>query len=280
MAAGYLTAEAFPWLFNRLPKAGHDTGMLQAFQVGAQMKQRQNDNALRMREMEAKWKALDVESTLAQSKLAAQEQVAAGHAELGQILSEIGAKGDWSNPEAKSRFWGAAAKHPQLMKDPSFKELTQTFELADSAALRKQLLDAQIGGRMGLEDAKQENRIDILNARLDNLSKMKLDDQQFRVKFEELLQENRIERDKAKSTTAGDTRFDLNKSDEIALRSKLASLQTALNQGVLEMDEFEKKRNAVIEEYKAKARTPSTPAGTNAPAPAVKVFDPATGGFK
>lgn len=244
------------------------------------MKQRQNETALRMREMDAKWKALDIEAQIASSKLAAQEQVAAGHAELGQILSEIGANGAWSSPEAKSRFWGAAAKHPQLMKDPSFKELTQTFELADTAALRKQLLDAQIGGRVDLESVRQQNRMESLTTRLDRMSDMKMDDQAFKVEMEGLLQDHRLERDKAKATTAGDTRFDLNKSDEIAFRSKLASLQTALNQSVLDVDEFEKKRNAVIEEYKAKARTPSTPSGTNAPAPAVKVFDPATGGFK
>lgn len=282
--AGYLTEATHPWLFRRMPGGGSGAGntFMQAFQIGANLKQRQLDNALRQRELEAKWKAMDIDGQLAQTKIIAQEQIAAGHAELGQILSEIGATGDWSNPSAKARFWATAAKHPQLMKDPSFKELTQTFELADQAKLRSELLRTQVDSRMDLETVRQQNRLEQLNTRLSRMADMKQDDQAFKLEIEGLLQEHRLERDRAKASTSGSERFDLNKSDEIAFRSKLASLQTALNQGVLELDEFERKRTAVIEEYKAKARTPDQPpvqpAATNSPA--VKVFDPATGGFK
>lgn len=278
MPAGYLTEATHPWLFKPLQRGG-TTDFLQAFQVGAQLKQRQIDNELRVREMEAKWKALDVEQQLSQAKLAAQEQVAAGHAELGQILSEIGANGSWSNPESKAKFWGAAAKHPQLMKDPSFKELTQTFELADTAALRKQLLDAQIGGRVELESLRQQNRLESLTTRLDRMADMKLDDQAFKVELEGLLQEHRLERDKAKSTRSGDPRFNLKKGDEIAYRHELSALLTGLNQGILEQSEYEAKREKVFAKYKAlEINSPEAAPTTNSPA--VKVFDPATGTFK
>lgn len=320
----------------------------------AQIKQRAIENQHQERVAEARWRAMDIEASLANAKLSAQEQIAAGHSELGNVLSEIGASGGWTDPAAKAKFWATAAKYPQLMKDPSFKELTQTFELADSAKLRADLLtqgatnktelenvrqqgqmerimerlnatmqlkvfdaDAKAGLEttrqefkllqdelrhgyrvgelktrfgglrelqddkqafegeitnlkhdLGLvaEDNKQDNRADLLLQRLEGMKSLQGNKQALDLEIRKAQHELDIIRDAKKPSRTGDNdRFDLNKSDEIAFRSELASLKSAFDQGVLEAAEFEKQRDATIAKYKARARTaapaPAPPTG-------------------
>lgn len=262
MDSSWLNGLDFQWL--RDSGRGSNT-FLQAFQIGAQMKERALQTQYRQQQAQAHWESLEMRYKIESSKLMAQENIARGHAELGQVLSEIAHTNSWTDPASKARFWDTASKYPQLMASPTFKELTQQFELADSAALRSKLLDTTITGREDLERTRQLNRLGSINARFDRMVDMKLDDEQRKIAMEELLQEHRLERDRTKASSGGQERFDLNKSDEIAFRAELASLQTAFNQGVLEADEFTKKRDAVITKYKAKARTPQQPTGTNAP---------------
>src|SRR5687768_5789273 len=114
--AEYLTAQNHPWLFNRLPQPGQDR-TAQMFQLGAQMAQH--------REL------MQYRQQIAAAEQEAKMETARGHAELGQVLAR--GAGRWTDPEVKREFWATAAKYPQLMKHPSFRELTQTFELADRA---------------------------------------------------------------------------------------------------------------------------------------------------
>lgn len=267
MAGEWLNGLDFQWLRN--DGRGSNT-FLQAFQIGAQIKQNAINSEFRKEQAQAHWRAMELRAAIESSKLKAQENIASGHAELGQVLSEIAQNKSWTDPAAKARFWGTASKYPQLMASPTFKELTQQFELADQAAWRAQLEDTKMGGRKDLEATRQQGRLELAEQRLNSLADLKMGDQAFKMEFEKFQQEHRLERDKAKASGSEATRFDMNKSDEIPYLRELDSLNTAYRMGDLTYPELQAEREKVITKYKAKARTQS-PAPTKAAGPSRRV---------
>lgn len=113
MPAGYLTEATHPWLFKPLQRGG-TTDFLQAFQVGAQMKQRGIDNALREREAETRWRAMDLEAQLKQDALDVREKKTAGYAKLSSVLGGIR---DFTDPAAEQQFWSVGLEHPYMFED-------------------------------------------------------------------------------------------------------------------------------------------------------------------
>lgn len=266
MAGEWLNGLDFQWL----RPSQNDGTFMRAMELGMRMKHAQVTNQLAMRESESKVKLMDATARLKQAEITGYERIAEGNAVLAETLSGVGS--DWANPEAESRVLDVVTQYPHVVKSPLFKDVMMNFRIAQQGQLRKELLHEQIGGRETLEMQRQQNRMEALTTRLDRMAGMKTDDQAFKVDLEELLQEHRLERDRTKASTSGTERFDLNKSDEIKMRSELNSLQIALNQGVLELPEFEQKREKVFKKYEALARKPAQPsAAPKAAGPAKRV---------
>lgn len=271
MAGEWINGRDFQWL----QPSQSDGTFMRGMQLGMQMRHQRINESIAMQEAESKVKLMDLNFQMKRAELRAYENLAEGNAQLATALSETAGK--WTEPESKARFWGIASKYPQVMKSPQFKELVDNFQLADTAKARQDYLQSMVGGQKDLETLKQGHRLESLTTRLDRMSDMKMDDQAFKVEMEGLLQEHRLERDKAKASTSGTERFDLNKSDEIKMRSELNSLQIALNQGVLELPEFEAKREKVFKKYEAVARKPAqvtAPATKTGPAKRIRVKAP------
>lgn len=263
MAGEWINGRDFSWMQQTPPDRTFALGM----ELGMRARHQHLNEQLAMRELESKVKLQETHARLKEAEITAYEQMATGNAELATALSETA--GQWTSPEAKSRFWGIAARHPQVMKSPQFKELVDNFQLADQAELRSRLEDTRISSRTDLKNLEHQNRMELWSTRMARTADMKLDDHALRIELEQLRHENTLERDQMKPSAQADARMDLVKSDEIGLRSELTSLQTAFVQGVLDWDEFQKKRDGVQAKYKSRARTPAQP--TSAPTEAKRI---------
>lgn len=272
MQIPWLNRSSFPWL-----DSGPSPGVQQAFALGFQAKQNAADRELRARQLEISAREQDILNEMRVQQLEAQRVQQEGLAATTAVVSEIARDKAWTDPARKAQFWAKAAEYPQMQMHPAFRELTQQFELAQRAEEQKLMEATRITGRTDVEAMRQENRMELLNQRFDRMSEQKLDDNALRIELEKLRHEHRLEEGRAKSGATADARMDLVKSDEIGLRSELNSLQTAFVQGVLEWEEFQKKRDGVMAKYKARARRPAT---TPSPSQPKRLkFDPATGGF-
>lgn len=57
-----------------------------------------------------------------------------GYADVGQVVAKVGDyEGGWNSPQYQKDFWATAAKHPEVIKDPQFKSITDNFDLAQKA---------------------------------------------------------------------------------------------------------------------------------------------------
>lgn len=252
----------FSWMSDASPSPG----VASAFALGFQAKQHALDRELRVRELDLRADQQNILHQLRTEELNAKRVSQEGVAALASVMGNA-AKREF-DPESEALLWETASHFPAMMTRPEFREFTQQFELARTARMRNELLKTQITGREDLESIRQQHRLESIASRMDRIADMKFDDQDFKVKFEALQQEHRLERDKVKASSGGQERFDLNKSDEIAMRADLQSLQTAFNQGILESAEFDKKRDATIAKYRAKARTTQAAPAPTATTPA------------
>lgn len=265
--AEYITAQNHPWLFNRLPQPGTDR-TAQMFQLGAQMAQHK-------RAMEYKEQILAAEQE-------AKMQAAEGHAALGQVLAK--GAGRWTDPEVKREFWETASRYPALMKHPSFRELTQNFELADTAKARADLLgqrqegqldveDARIEGRLTLEQERAKNREALQADKFQRLSGMREDSEEAKLIRDELQHQMDMERDDNRGHPSGQDRFDMPYSDQLLFKSKLDAVQRDPNLKKNTPEKL-KQMEAIYREFEPRRRKKSEPAA------APKAVAPAASGSR
>lgn len=266
----------FQWLRDK-----PDTNrFMQAFQIGANLAQQKTANQMRSQELAARLRSLDMEAQLHKVGLDAKEQIARGHTELGTVLSEIGANSAWTDPAAVSRFWQTAAKFPQLMKDPSFRELTQNFELANRAKMQADLLGQRQEGQLTLEQERAENRERLMQEKYGRLAELQEDTQEHRELMAEITNDLAIQRDAVRPNPTSQLRFDLPYTDQKAMETELEIIKRDRNaepaEKVKRTDAVYRKWKAVaLEREKSRTRPASSPA--NPEAPKILKFNPATG---
>lgn len=236
---------------------------LQAIQIGAHAGQQQRRTALMEREQ-----LLEREAEL---------KTREGMAELGVVLSEISDSGDWTLPENKKKFWGVAAKHPYVMKHPSFRDIVDNFQQADAAKSNLEKLDATYDLRSEELDQRHDNRLIELDRQYENMLSRQNLAHESRIEIEKLRQQLQVERDALKPTTQRPERFDLDESDRIDYAARVEGLKEWLKAQPTNKknpdapyQQYTEKLNALNKEFepRKKKRTVGQPVGA---APAATV---------
>lgn len=265
MAAGYLSESTHPWLWRPLNRGGGGKAA-QMFQLGVQMAQHK--------------RAMAYKEQILAAEQEAKMQTAEGHAALGQVLAR--GAGRWTDPEVKREFWETASRYPALMKHPSFRELTQNFELADTAKARADLFGQRQEGALDLATEKHMLKLDEIEAKYAEMEKFAVGSQERKDAHAVIQNDLRMLRDSRRPRSVESDRFNLSKSDEISYRNELAVLKDAFEQGLLRekgqtadsaLAVYERRRQDLEDKYKSRSRVFNPQAApvttpTNTPAPA------------
>lgn len=278
------------WLQHREPGKALAEGVSAGSQIagnflrGVQLRQQQEQFEA---EMPLRWAQLKNE----QDRILIQEanttikdkmdnEKAAGFGALGAVVAKVGQYQDgWLNPEFGAEFWGTVAKHPQVVRDPGFKSLTDNFDIAERAALRMQeerlrqqgrssLEQEKQAGRVGLEDQRNQNRIELEGVRQQGRSDLQEDKQQYQSEENEKNRKLRSDIEQAKidqrvAEEEAKAQAKLNDADYRGLMGKISKISRDRSMDAAEVN---KEIDRLVEGYKlnrskeSPAPTPSGPA--------------------
>lgn len=259
------------------------------FQLGAQMYQ-QSQQEKRMQ------RAQQLQEETKRYVLEEKERIAEGTVEVTRILSEMGQTGGYSDPALQAKFWDAVSRNPKFAASPAFKDVMDTFQYAEQAKARKELLGQTYDLRGDEIELKHLNRLDEFDAQLSNLLSVEGLRQEDRERLENLRQKNRLERDSLKPTRTGQLVHDLTETDLASMRAELTTIDNLFKEGKITgtkkpgvfnsgysetpAAEYERRKREVMKSYDAKrigtprpvqppsqtiSHTPAPPAGERVP---------------
>jgi hypothetical protein len=164
---------------------------LQGMQLAQQQEKMERELPFKMKAMELDQKKSEIDMEGALIKRELDLEVRNGYKEIGKVISTVGSYEDgWLNPKYRSDFWSVVGRYPQLAKDPSFKSMTDNFDIAEKARGRMEEERMKIQGRSSLEGQKYGHRMDLakfnneakldqIGAIYDNKGKLQEDQQEF-----------------------------------------------------------------------------------------------------
>ena len=225
-----ISSELPAWLVNRTTMFDRNqSSTAQDIQAGAQLYQQSQQNQRMQR-------AQQLQEEARQIALDEKERVAAGAVEVTRVLSEMGKTGGYSDPALQAKFWDAVSRNPKFVASPAFKEIVDTFQYAEQAKERSELLKQRYGYREDEAYLRHLDRLaeigkrgdvqqELLGAKSDfDLLKAEAvashKQEQIRLQTDE-----NIRRDAAKPQTLRPERFDLNESDRMGMAAELDRLE-------------------------------------------------------
>lgn len=171
---------------------------------------------------------LDMKQELLKLKLDGEMNEKQGMVEVGKVLSEIAANGDWTNPGARAKFFGVVAKYPNIAKSPVFDNLIQNFQAADTAKARAELETQRQEAITGRNESNIDARFTALNERFDQVLQLEGVKAENRKELEGLRNELNMLRDQFKPLSSGSDRFDLPYSKQLEYQARLDSINDDL----------------------------------------------------
>lgn len=214
------------------------------FQFGAQLAQRreeqQTEDAYRERVLKLQKDTLDL-------KKASELQMGEGMVEVGKVLSEIAANGDWTNPQARAKFFGVISRYPSITKSPIYDNLLQNFQAADTAAARATLETERQAAITDRTQSAIDARFQALDLKFENMIKMEGVKAENRTQLEEFRNELNMLRDQFKPQSG--SHYDLPYSQQILMKSELDEVNRLLRDYEITPEEATKRRGEISSKF-------------------------------
>lgn len=200
------------------------------------------------------------------------ERVAEGTVAVTRVLSEMGKTGGYSDPALQAKFWNEVHNHPRFAGSQAFKDIMDTFQYAEQAKARKELLGTTYELRGDAAEQRHLMRLDEIDAQLEKALTTENLSQENRERLEGIRHSNRQEIIRLRPTGSRPSQLDLDKSDQMLMQSELKNLESwrSIHPGTKNDAEYEQRLKGIEQKFAPRRKTntqPAVPPAGVAPAP-------------
>lgn len=230
-------------------------GVTQGAQVGFNM-------GIQLRQQARIERAQKLQEEAMRLALEEKERIAEGTVAVTRVLSEMGKTGGYNDPVLKSKFWDTIAANPNFANSKVFKDIMDTFQNAEQAQARKELLEQTYDLRGDAAEQRHLLRLEEIDAQLEKALETENLSQDHRLELEDRRQRNRQEMLRLRPTGTRPAQLDLDRSDQMLMDAELDNLKTwrSIHSSTKYDAEYEQRLRGIEQKFAVRKKTTAQPA--------------------